>query len=41
MVELTAGYEEFIKNRKINKKGLKQFNAAIKKAATPKQRGSK
>ena len=39
---LTQGYEKFIKGKQIKKTGGKDFQRAIKKAATPKkQRGSK
>ena len=39
MLELTAGYEDFIKSKKTNKKGKKLFAKTLKKAI--KQRGSK
>jgi len=41
MAELTATYETFIKGKGLNTNGLNTFNKAIKKAAKPKQRGSK
>ena len=41
MEKLTEGYEDFIKGKKVNKAAKKLFNRAIKKAATPKPRGSK
>lgn len=39
MEKLTAGYEDFIKGKELNKKGRKVFDKVIKKAAKP--RGSK
>lgn len=41
MEKLTAGYKEFIKDKKLNKKGDGLFNKIIKKAATHKQRSAK
>jgi hypothetical protein len=41
MEKLTQGYEEFIKDKELNKDGKKQFDKVIKKVAKPKQRGSK
>jgi hypothetical protein len=41
MAEVTKGYEDFIKRQKLKEDGKQQFNKAIKKAAKPKQRGSK
>ena len=41
MDRLTEGYEKFIKDKEVNKKGKELFNKAIQKAAKPKQRGSK
>lgn len=39
MVELTKGYEEFIKGKKTNKTGKNKFEKALKKAI--KRRSSK
>ena len=39
MDKLTAGYEDFIKGKELNKKGRKLFDKVVKKAAKP--RGSK
>jgi hypothetical protein len=39
MADVTAGYETFIKDKKVNKTGGKKFEKAVKSAA--KQRGSK
>lgn len=39
MVELTFGYEEYIKGKKRNKDGKKLFEKTLKKATKP--RGSK
>ena len=36
MEELTKGYEDFIKGKKVNKNGKSVFNNTIKKAANPK-----
>ena len=41
MEKLTSGYENFIKDKQIEKKGKSAFDKAIKKAAKPKPRGSK
>lgn len=41
MEKLTAGYEQFIKGQEVKSNGKKAFNKAIKKAAKPKQRGTK
>ena len=41
MDKLTAGYEDFIKGKKLNTKGKDLFEKTIKKAAKPKQRVSK
>ena len=41
MEELTKGYEKFIEGKELNNKGAKQFEKALKKAATPKPRCSK
>lgn len=41
MDELTKGYEEFIKNKKVNKKGKNEFDKVLKKAIKKKQPGSK
>jgi hypothetical protein len=41
MEELTKGYEKFINGKKVNKNGEKEFQRTLKKAATPKPRGSK
>ncbi|MEO8172267.1 MAG: hypothetical protein ABI581_04255 [Sediminibacterium sp.] len=41
MQKLTQGYEKFIKGKETNSKGKELFDKAIKKAAKPKQRGSK
>lgn len=41
MEKLTQGYEKFIKGQELKEGGKKQFDKAIKKAAKPKQRGSK
>lgn len=35
MAELTKGYEDFIKGKKVNKKGADAFNKALKKSAKP------
>lgn len=35
MEQLTQGYEAFIKGKKVNAKGKKLFNNAIKKAVKP------
>ncbi len=35
MEKLTAGYEDFIKSKQLNKKGRKLFDNVIKKAAKP------
>lgn len=39
MEEVTAGYEKFIKGKKLNHNGKELFEKAVKKAV--KQRGSK
>lgn len=39
MAEVTAGYETFIKDKKVNKTGGKKFEKVLKSAT--KQRGSK
>ena len=41
MDKVTAGYEQFIKGKKVNKNGKELFDKAIKKASKPKQLGSK
>jgi hypothetical protein len=41
MEEVTAGYEEFMKGKQLNPNGFELFDKTIKKAATPKKRGSK
>jgi hypothetical protein len=41
MEKLTQGYEKFIKGKKTNPSGKSDFNKGLKKAAKPKQRGSK
>ena len=41
MDKLTAGYEDFIKGKKQKNIGKKEFLEIIKKAAKPKQHGSK
>jgi hypothetical protein len=41
MEKLTQGYEKFIEGKKLNKDSKAQFDKVIKKAAKPKQRGSK
>ena len=41
MEKLTQGYEKFIKGRELVQGGKDAFNKAIKKAAKPKQRGTK
>lgn len=41
MEVLTAGYEDFIKGKKLNKKGKDLFNKVLKKAAKPKLRAVK
>ncbi len=41
MGKVTAGYEEFIKGKQLNKNSVKRFNKALRKATTTKQRGSK
>lgn len=41
MEQLTAGYEKLIQGKQINQDGKKAFNSTLKKAAKPKQRGSK
>ncbi len=41
MEKLTQGYEKFIKGKELDQEGKKLFDKAIKKAAKPKQRGSK
>lgn len=41
MEKLTKGYEKFIKGQELKKNGKKSFNKTIKKAAKPKQHGSK
>jgi hypothetical protein len=41
MEKLTAGYEKFIKGKELKENSQENFNKAIKKAAKPKQRGSK
>lgn len=35
MEKLTAGYEDFIKGKELNKKGKELFDKVIKKAAKP------
>lgn len=41
MIEVTAGYEDFIKGKETNKNGKEFFEKVLKKATKPKQRGSK
>jgi hypothetical protein len=43
MIDVTKGYEDFIKRQELKNNGDKLFNKVIKKAAQPKlkQRGSK
>ena len=41
MLEVTANYETFIKEKELNNNSLNTFNKVLKKAAKPKQRGSK
>jgi len=42
MAEVTAGYEEFIKGKELNKNGKQLFDKTIKKAAkTKKPRATK
>ena len=41
MEKLTQGYKKFIKWKELNDKGKGQFNKALKKATSKKQRGSK
>jgi hypothetical protein len=41
VTELTKGYEQFMQGKEVKKNAGKEFQKAIKKAATPKQRGSK
>ena len=41
MDKITAGYEQFIKGKKLNKNGKEIFEKAIKKASKLKQLGSK
>jgi hypothetical protein len=41
MIELTANYEQFLKEKKVNNDNKSLFNRVIKKAVTTKQRGSK
>lgn len=41
MEKLTRNYEKFIKGKENNENGKKQFDKSIKKAAKPKQHGSK
>jgi hypothetical protein len=41
MDEVTSGYDEFIRDKKVNKKGKNDFEKALKKAIKKKQPGSK
>lgn len=41
MEKLTEGYEKFIKDQELKADSKQQFDKVIKKAAKPKQRGSK
>lgn len=41
MEKLTAGYEKFIKGKEVKKDGKASFDKVVKKAAKPKQGGSK
>jgi len=43
MMDVTKGYEAFIKRKELNSNGTELFNKVLRKAATPKpkQRGSK
>ena len=41
MAEVSSGYETFIKDKDVKATGKAAFDKTIKKAATPKQRGSK
>jgi hypothetical protein len=41
MDKLTQGYEKFIKGKELKGDGKGEFDKVIKKAANPKQRGSK
>jgi len=41
MDELTQGYDKFIEGKEMVKDNKKVFDAALKKATKPKQRGSK
>ena len=41
MEKLTQGYEKFIKGQELKSNGKSDFDKTIKKAAKPKQRGSK
>lgn len=36
MAEVTARYEEFIKDKEVDSKGVKLFNKVIKKVSKPK-----
>ena len=41
MEKLTQNYEKFMKGKEINPNGKELFDKTLKKAAKPKQRGSK
>jgi len=41
MEKLTQGYEKFMKGQELKKDSKSSFDKTLKKAATPKQRGSK
>lgn len=41
MEQLTSGYEQLIKGKKVNKNGKALFEKALKKSTKIKQRGSK